>query len=78
VGVEFVRVTSGNGIRMRQEPTTDSAILQTIPNNAVLKIVDIQSNPGSATPIWLQVERNGVTGWVAAESGGVRLVERSQ
>ncbi len=60
-GVTF---TAGYALNMRAAPTTDAAIVASIPYNAVLDVV-----ARSADASWLLVNYGGGSGWVAAYLG---------
>ncbi len=75
-GVQQVRVISNDGINIRQQPSLRGAIVGTAPRQALLRVVEVQAGEGQV-PVWLRVERDGAPGgWVAAQSGSTRLVER--
>ncbi len=75
-GVQQVRVISDNGINIRQQPSLRGAIVGTAPRQALLRVVEVQAGEGQV-PVWLRVEREGAPGgWIAAQSGSTRLVER--
>jgi curved DNA-binding protein CbpA len=75
-GVQQVRVISNDGINIRQQPSLTGAIVGTAPRQALLRVVEVQAGEGQV-PVWLRIERDGAPGgWVAAQSGSTRLVER--
>jgi hypothetical protein len=75
-GVQQVRVISNDGINIRQQPSLRGAIVGTAPRQALLRVVEVQPGEGQV-PVWLRIERDGAPGgWVAAQSGSTRLVER--
>ncbi|MFS8830654.1 SH3 domain-containing protein, partial [Synechococcus sp. R8-2] len=75
-GVQQVRVVSNDGLNIRQQPSLTGAIVGTAPRQALLRVVEVQAGEGQV-PVWLRIERDGAPGgWVAAQSGSTRLVER--
>ncbi|MCJ2542882.1 SH3 domain-containing protein [Synechococcus bigranulatus str. 'Rupite'] len=75
-GVQQVRVISNDGINIRQQPSLTGAIVGAAPRQALLRVVEVQSGEGQV-PVWLRIERDGAPGgWIAAQSGTTRLVER--
>ncbi|MEN9224499.1 MAG: SH3 domain-containing protein [Thermostichus sp. DRC_bins_24] len=75
-GVQQVRVISNDGINIRQQPSLTGAIVGAAPRQALLRVVEVQAGEGQV-PVWLRIERDGAPGgWVAAQSGSTRLVER--
>jgi hypothetical protein len=75
-GVQQVRVISNDGINIRQQPSLSGAIVGTAPRQALLRVVEVRVGEGQV-PVWLRVEQEGAPGgWVAAQSGSTRLVER--
>jgi tetratricopeptide (TPR) repeat protein len=75
-GVQQVRVISNDGINIRQQPSLTGAIVGAAPRQALLRVVEVQAGEGQV-PIWLRIERDGAPGgWIAAQSGSTRLVER--
>jgi hypothetical protein len=75
-GVRQVRVIANEGINIRQQPSLTGAIVGAAPRQALLRVVEVQAGEGQV-PVWLRVEREGAPGgWVAAQSGSTRLVER--
>jgi hypothetical protein len=75
-GVQQVRVISNDGINIRQQPSLTGAIVGAAPRQALLRVVEVQAGEGQV-PVWLRIERDGAPGgWIAAQSGTTRLVER--
>ncbi|MEN9202011.1 MAG: SH3 domain-containing protein [Thermostichus sp. DG_1_6_bins_120] len=75
-GVQQVRVISDNGVNIRQQPSLTGAIVAVAPRQALLRVVEVQAGEGQV-PVWLRIERDGAPGgWIAAQSGTTRLVER--
>ncbi|MEN9221607.1 MAG: SH3 domain-containing protein [Thermostichus sp. BF3_bins_97] len=75
-GVQQVRVISNDGINIRQQPSLTGAIVGAAPRQALLRVVEVQAGEGQV-PVWLRIERDGAPGgWIAAQSGSTRLVER--
>lgn len=75
-GVQQVRVVSNDGLNIRQQPSLTGAIVGTAPRQALLRVVEVRAGEGQV-PVWLRIERDGAPGgWVAAQSGSTRLVER--
>lgn len=69
----IIAATSGGGVNIRQQPTTASAVIGSIPNGA--RVAIITTVPGQAlapnNPNWYQVSYNGVTGYIYSNT--VRL-----
>jgi len=75
-GVQQVRVIAKEGINIRQQPSLTGAIVGAAPRQALLRVVEVQAGEGQV-PVWLRIEREGAPGgWIAAQSGSTRLVER--
>ncbi|MGQ9837937.1 MAG: SH3 domain-containing protein [Cyanobacteriota bacterium] len=75
-GVQQVRVISNDGINIRQQPSLTGAIVGAVPRQALLRVVEVQAGEGQV-PVWLRIERDGAPGgWIAAQLGTTRLVER--
>ena len=54
-------VTTGSGLRLRSEPSTEAGIVSTLGKDVTLAILD------DSTDGWYQVAYNGKTGYVSAE-----------
>jgi len=75
-GISQVRVISNTGLNIRQQPTVQSPIVTGAAGQAVLTVLDVEETTSPTTPIWVQVQVDGTTGWAAAELSGTPLLER--
>lgn len=58
-------VTYPYGLNLRTSPSIDSAVLDVLPENSVVIILDEQTDADGIT--WEKIDANGVIGWVSAE-----------
>lgn len=75
-GISQVRVISNTGLNIRQQPTVQSPVVTGAAGQAVLAVLDVEETTSPTTPIWVQVQVGGTTGWAAAELSGTPLLER--
>ena len=61
-------IEADGGLRLREQPTTGSSILATIPNGYLVKISETRKIDGATTNAWWgKTTYNGKTGWISLD-----------
>ncbi len=61
-------ISADGGLRLRQQPTTDSSILVTIPNETMVTITETVKIDGATSNAWWgKTTYNGKTGWISLD-----------